>query len=62
MTKKQATKYALQLKDKWKEIVRDAILNEYLVNDICLGCGKRNCGGCPAGTATNWNPNIIINE
>ena len=22
----------------------------YEVYEVCLGCGKRNCGGCPAGT------------
>ena len=50
MTKKEAERRALRLVDKWKEIVTDAFLYEYLVDDICLGCGKRSCDGCPAGT------------
>ena len=60
MKKQNAKRIALRLKDKWEEIVTDALIRDYLVDDICLGCGKRSCGGCPAGVSTGWNPNIKI--
>lgn len=58
MTEEQADQISMQLVDKWHQIVKDAILCGYIVDDLCLGCGKRGCGGCPAGTYTGWNPDI----
>ena len=62
MTDEEANKRALQLVDKWRLIISDAIQEEYIVDDLCLGCGKRSCGGCPAGTYTGWNPDLVIQE
>ena len=62
MKREEAEKRALQLKDKWQEIITDAFIYGYLVDDICMGCGKRNCDGCPAGTETGWNSDIRMNK
>jgi len=51
---------ALAIKDKWEEIVTDAFRYGYLTNNICLGCGKIDCMGCPAGTSTGWHPLLSI--
>lgn len=58
MTQQEAERKSLRLANKWKDIVTDAIRNGYLVDDICLGCGRRGCDSCPAGTTTAWNPNL----
>lgn len=60
MTQQQAETKALRLAEKWKDIVTDAIRNGYLVDDICLGCGKRGCDSCPAVTTTGWNPSLSV--
>jgi heterodisulfide reductase subunit C len=62
MTKNEAHQKALSLRDKWEEIVADAFRYGFLRTDLCLGCGKPNCGGCPAGTYTGWDPNLVINK
>ncbi len=36
------TKALLMLETIW--------LKEGVIEEICLGCGKVNCGGCPCGT------------
>ena len=58
MTEEVAHKQALVVKDKWEEIITDAFRFGYLTNDLCLGCGKVGCTGCPAGTYTGWHPSI----
>jgi hypothetical protein len=60
MTQKESEDKALKLASKWKDIVADAIRNGLLVDDLCLGCGKRGCTSCPAGTTTGWNPSIKL--
>lgn len=62
MTQQEAEWKAERLKEKWKDIITDAIRNEFLVDDICLGCGRRNCGACPAGTTIGWNPQLVIHK
>jgi len=58
MSKKEAKEMALELKDKWEQIVTDAFRFGFLTDDICLGCGKVGCDGCPAGTRTGWDPRL----
>jgi hypothetical protein len=60
MSKKDALDCAIIVKDKWEQIVTDAFRMGYLSEDICAGCGKIGCEGCPAGTKTGWNPNLSI--
>ena len=60
MTKKEAQECALTVRDKWEQIVTDAFRLGYLTDDICLGCGKVDCGGCPAGTCTGWHPGLRL--
>lgn len=62
MTQKEAEWKAERLKERWKDIITDAIRTELLVDDVCLGCGRRNCGACPAGTTTAWNPQLRIDK
>jgi len=58
VSKAQARKRALELKQLWEEIVTDAIAMGLLTDDNCAGCGKYQCGGCPCGTGTGWRPGL----
>lgn len=38
----------------WRDqFIADMEAIELIVHDVCLGCGKRACSGCPAGTSTS---------
>lgn len=62
MTQQEAEWKAERLKEKWKEIITDAIRNEFLVDDICLGCGRRNCDACPSSKTIGWNPQLVLHK
>lgn len=55
MKREEARVNAKRLEKKWKHIVEDAFRHGFLT-ELCQGCGKVNCGSCPCGTYTDWDP------
>jgi len=62
MGKSAARFVAQRLRDKWEEIVTDALELGYLTDRLCAGCGKFDCGGCPCGTSTGWRPGLMVED
>lgn len=49
---------ARRLQGQLEKIVIDAIMQGFLTEDNCSGCGKFQCGGCPCGTSTGWRAGL----
>lgn len=56
MKRSEAMVKARELEHSWKRIVEDAFRHGFLTTELCQGCGKANCGSCPCGTYTGWDP------
>jgi len=60
VTEARARAIARRLQSQLEKIVIDAIMQGFLTEDNCAGCGKYQCGGCPCGTSTGWRAGLGV--